>query len=90
MRGDLTSSQDAHQAASDLSHEREARDTTLAKQVVEAVAREMAKAHMHYQVLLSDRGATAMLTSFKMTYGVLGFKVKDPFDWMKDKAIYQR
>ena len=26
----------------------------------------------------------------KMTSGALGFKVIDPFDWTKDKAIYQR
>ena len=44
---DLTSPRDVHQAAQDLSREREARDAALAKQVVEAVAREMAKAHTH-------------------------------------------
>ena len=49
---------------------------------------EMAKAHPHYQALLNDRGA--MPTSLKMTSGALGFKVMDPFDWTKDKAIYQR
>ena len=31
-----------------------------------------------------------MPTSLKMTSGALGFKVMDPFDWTKDKAIYQR
>ena len=36
---------DGHQANRDLSHEREARDATLAKQVAEAITREMAKAH---------------------------------------------
>ena len=42
--GDSTQSpMDAHQAACDLSQEREAR------QVAEAIAREMAKAHMRYQ-----------------------------------------
>ena len=88
--GDLTSHQDACHAKRDLSWEREARDTTIAKQVVEAIAREMAKAHMHYQALLNDRGTAAMPTSLKMTSGALGFKVIDPFDWTKDKAIYQR
>ena len=33
----------------EISAGREARDAALAKQVVEAVAREMAKAHTHYQ-----------------------------------------
>ena len=70
----------ACQAARDLSWEREARDAALAKQVAEAVAREMAKAHVHYQALLNDRGAAAMPTSLKMTSGALGFKVMDPFD----------
>ena len=51
---DITSPQDAHQAACDLSQKREARDTTLAKQVVEAIANEIAKAHTHYQALLND------------------------------------
>ena len=88
--GDLTSPWDAHQAACDLSWEREARDATLAKQVVEAMAREMAKVHAHFQALLNDRGAAAMPTSLKMTSGALGFKVMDPFDWSKDKAINQR
>ena len=78
------------QAACDLSWDRKARDATLAKQVVEAVAREMAKAHAHYQAILNERDAAAMPTSLKMTSGALGFKVMDPFDWTKDKAIYQR
>ena len=81
---------DTHQAVHDLSQERDARDTTLAKQVVETIAREMAEAHAHYQALLNERGAAAMPTSLKMTSGPLGFKVMDPFDWTKDKAIYQR
>ena len=88
--GDLISPRDAHQAACNLSQEREARDVALVKQVAEAIAREMVKAHTHYQALLNDRGVTAILTSLKMTSGALGFKVMDPFDWTKDKAIYQR
>ena len=80
----------ACQAAHDLSQEREARDAALVKQVVEAIAREMTKAHAHYQAILNERGAAAMPTHLKMTSGALGFKVMDPFDWTKDKAIYQR
>ena len=86
----ITSPWDACHASRDLSWEREARDTALAKQVVEAVAREMAKAHMHYQALLNERSAAAMPTSLKVTSGANGFKVMDPCDWTKDKAIYQR
>ena len=50
----------------------------------------MAKAHAHYQALLSDRGTATIQTSLKVTSGANGFKVMDPFDWTKDKAIYQR
>ena len=57
---------------------------------MEAIARQMAKAHIHYQALLNERGIAAMPTSLKMTCGALGFKVMDPFDWTKDKDIYQR
>ena len=81
---------DACQANRDLSQEREARNAALAKQVAEAVAREMAKAHVHYQSLLNERSTAAMPTSLKMTSRALGFKVMDPFDWTKDKATYQR
>ena len=81
---------DTCQAAHDLSREREARDAALARQVVKAIAREMAKAHTHYKALLNERDAAAMTTSLKMTSSALGFKVMDPFDWTKDKAIYQR
>ena len=88
--GDLTSPQDACHTNRDLSWETETRDAALAKQVAEAVAREMAKAHVHYQALLNDRGTAAMPSSLKMTSRALGFKVMDPFDWTKDKAIYQR
>ena len=83
----ITSSQNAHHANRDLSREREARDTALAKQVAEAVAREMAKAHVH---LLNERSTAVIPTSLKVTSRASGFNVMDPFDWTKDKAIYQR
>ena len=86
----ITSPWDAHHTNRDLSWEREAWDTTLAKTIAEAVAREMAKAHAHYQALLNERSATVIPTSLKVTSGANGFKVMDPFDWTKDKAIYQR
>ena len=86
----ITSPWDACQSNRDLSQDREARDATLAKTITKAITREMAKAHMHYQALLNDRGTTAIPTSLKVTSGTNGFKVMDPFDWTKDKAIYQR
>ena len=86
----ITSPWDACHANRDLSQEREARDAALAKQVAEAVTREMAKAHAHYQTLLNERSAAVIPTSLKVTSETSGFKVMDPFDWIKDKATYQR
>ena len=86
----ITSPQDARQSNRDLNQDREARDAALAKTITEAVTREMAKAHVHYQALLKDRSAAVIPTSLKVTSGANGFKVMDPFDWTKDKAIYQR
>ena len=48
---DTLSPQDTCQANRDLSWERDARDAAIAKQVVEVIAREMAKTHMHYQAI---------------------------------------
>ena len=61
--GDLTNPQDACQAAHDLSWEREARDAALAKQVAEAIAREMAKAHAHDQASFSLLQVTNFISS---------------------------
>ena len=86
----ITSPQDTRQSKRDLSQDREARDAALAKTNAEAVAREMAKAHVQYQALLNDRSTAVIPTGLKVTSGANGFKVMDPFDWTKDKAIYQR
>ena len=74
----------------DLSQDWEARDAALVQTITEAVAREMAKAHVHYQAILNERGAATLQTSLKVSSGANGFKVMDPFDWTKDKSIYQR
>ena len=50
----------------------------------------MAKAHAHYQAILNERGAATLQTSLLVSSGANGFKVMDPFDWTKDKSIYQR
>ena len=86
----ITSPWGTHQSNRDHSQDREARDAALAKTIAKAVAREMAKAHAQYQALLNDRSTAVIPTSLKVTSGVNGFKVMDPFDWTKDKAIYQR
>ena len=82
--------QDAHQSTRDLSRDCKAWDAALAKTITEAVAREMAEAHVHYQAILNERGAATLQTSLKVSSGANGFKVMDPFDWTKDKSIYQR
>ena len=74
----------------DLSRDCEARDATLAQTITEAVTREMAKAHAHYQAILNERGTATLQTSLKVSSGANGFMVMDPFDWTKDKSIYQR
>ena len=74
----------------DLSQDWEVRDAALVQTITEAVAREMAKAHAHYQAILNERGAATLQTSLKVSSGANGFKVMDPFDWTKDKSIYQR
>ena len=77
----------AHQASRDLICEREA---TLSRQIAEAVARETAKVTVHFQEILNERTALSLAGSLKVTSGAAGFKVMDPFDWTKDKSIYQR
>ena len=59
----ITSSQDARQTNRDLSQEREARDAALAKTIAEAVAREMAKANVHYQAFINERSTPVIPTS---------------------------
>ena len=75
------------QANRDLSCEREA---TLNRQIAEAVTRETANVTMHVQAILNERTMLSLAGSLKVTSGAAGFKVMDPFDWTKDKAIYQR
>ena len=81
--------QDARQSTRDLSQDYEARDAALAKTITKAVTREMAKAHAHYQAILNERDTATLQTSLKVSSGTNGFKVMDPFDWIKDKSIYQ-
>ena len=81
----ITSPHEACQTNRDLSQEREALGTALAKTIAEAVAREMAKAHAQYQALLNEKNAPVIPTSLKVTSGANGFKVMDPFDWTKTK-----
>ena len=59
--GDSTQSpQNACHTNRDLIWEREAMDAAFTKQVAEAIAREMEKAHMHYQAFLNERSNAAI------------------------------
>ena len=62
-------------------------ETALVQTITEAVTREMAKAHAHYQAILNERGAATLQTSLKVSSGANGFKVMDLFDWTKYKSI---
>ena len=85
-----TATSETNQDTRDLSRDREARNAALAQTITEAVTREMAKAHVHYQAILNERGTATLQTSLKVSSGANGFRVMDPFDWTKDKSIYQR
>ena len=49
----------------DLSQDQEVRDAALVQTITEAVTREMAKAHAHYQAILNERGTETLQTSLK-------------------------
>ena len=96
--GDAATSSETNR---DHSRDQEARDTTLAKTIVEAVAREtqtiaevvareMAKTHVQYQATVNENHAPTLPTTLKVTSGSNGFRIMDPFDWTMDKTIYQR
>ena len=61
---------DSHQDIRDLSRDRKARDAALAQT-------SCAKAHVHYQAILNERGAATLQTSLKVSSGANGFKVQD-------------
>ena len=50
----------------------------------------MAKAHVQYQATVNENCTPTLPTSLKITSGPHGFRIMDPFDWTKDKSIYQR
>ena len=46
--------------------------------IMEAVAREMAKAHAHYQAILNKRGAATLQTSLKVSSGAMVLRLWTP------------
>ena len=88
---ETNSPQDTHQDShQELSQDHKARDAARAQTIAEAVTREIAKAHVHYQAILNERGTATLQTNLKVSSGANGFKVMEPFNWTKDKSIYQR
>ena len=74
-----TNPQEGHRDSwRDHSQDEEARDTTLAQTITEAVTREVVKAHAHYQAILNEKGTATLQTSLKVSSGSHGFKVMDP------------
>ena len=51
----------------DHSQDQEARDAALGQTIAEAVTREMAKAHAHYQAIFNEKGASTLQTSLKIS-----------------------
>ena len=83
-----TATSETKQDTRDLSRDCKAGDAALAQTIAEAVTREMAKAHAHYQAILNERSTATLQTSLEVSSGANGFKVMDPFNWTKDKSIY--
>ena len=86
MEGATGSTRDARQATWDLSQERA---TSVEKLVADAVARRTAELTVTFTAILNERVTTSMPTSLKVTSGATGISAMPPFDWTKDKAIYQ-
>ena len=85
----------------DHSRDQEARDATIAKTITEVVAREtqtiaevfareMAKAHAQYQATIKENRTPTLPSTLKVTSGLNGFRIMDPFDWTMHKTIYQK
>ena len=85
----------------DHSQDQEAQDDALAQTITEAVTRktqtiaevvtrEMEKAHAQYQTTINENCAPTLPTTLKVTSGSNGFRIMDPFNWTRDKSIYQR
>ena len=78
---------DAPHASQDQSCERA---MAIDKLVVEAITREYAQLTATFTAILKESNTVNMPTSLKVTSGAAGIKIIPPFNWTKDKAIYQR
>ena len=55
----------------------------LAQTIAKVVAREMAKAHVHYQAILNERSTATLQTSLKVSSEANGFKARLTLDAME-------
>ena len=103
--GEMATSSEAQDGCQDSlrdhSQDQEAWDTALAQTITKAatretqtiaevVAREMAKSHAQYQATINENHTPTLPTTLKVTSGSNGFRIMDPFNWTRDKSIYQR
>ena len=60
------------------------------KFITETFTRQMEKTQVQYEELLKASHAQNFPSTLKVTSSSEGFRVMDPFDWTRDKNIYQR
>ena len=75
------------QAVAEAFAKQKANDT---KFITETFTRQMEKTQAQYEELLKASRAQNFPSTLKVTSGSDGFRVMDPFDWTRDKNIYQR
>ena len=75
------------QAVAEAFAKQKADDT---KFITETFTRQMEKTQAQYEELLKASHAQNFPSTLKVTSSSEGFRVMDPFDWTRDKNIYQR
>ena len=75
------------QAVAEAFAKQKAEETKL---ITETFTRQMEKTQAQYEELLKASRAQNFPSTLKVTSGSEGFRVMDPFDWTRDKNIYQR
>ena len=75
------------QAVAEAFNKQKADETKL---IMETFTRQMEKTQAQYEELLKASCAQNFPSTLKVTSSSEGFRVMDPFDWTRDKNIYQR
>ena len=75
------------QAVAEAFAKQKANDT---KFITETFTRQMEKTQVQYEELLKASCAQNFPSTLKVTSSSDGFRVMDPFNWTRDKNIYQR